>query len=359
VSITTRNQRVLKRRLGNPLAVTLPLLQRAGVATAIVLFAGCGSGIQVGTPVRQAAAQRGFSAQLIGHSPTFATTTVPVVVHPDHEKSWMLPNARAGRRQLLYVSDIGTDDVNVYLYASGTQIGALTGFNEPQGECVDSSDDVYITNTESSEILEYAYGATVPKKTIFDANQYPVGCSYDAETGELAVSNILAAGSNPGSVSLYAKGKGSPKIIQSPSFAGVFYLGYDNKGNLFLDGLNPDDTFEYGELPKGRSSISPITVSGATIAFPGGVQWDGHKMTVGDQEGPIYQIKDNGDIVGTTTLSGACDVVQYFVLDSKITAPDSCNENADVYAYPGGGPPIVKTGNLRTPIGASVISNGK
>ena len=139
----------------------------------------------------------------------------------------------------------------------------------------------------------------------------------------------------------------------------MFFLGYDSKDNLFLDGFSPDDTFQYGEIPKGRRAISLITVSGATIEFPGGVQWDGHQMTVGDQKEPIYQIKDNGDIIGTTTLSGACDVVQYFILDSKITAPDSCTENSDIYTYPGGGSPIVEVGNLVTPIGASVVSKGK
>jgi hypothetical protein len=353
----------MNRQLGDSLTMTLALLQRAsGVTAAIVMLAGCASGgMRVAGPTQQAGAEPGFSAQLFGfHSRTTVSELGLASMHPDHNKSWMVPAAKATRRQLLYVSDISTDDVNIYLYASGTQIGALTGFNEPQGECIDNSGDIYITNTKSSEIFEYAYGATSPKKTLVDPGQYPSGCSYDANTGELAVSNILSTNSyGPGSVSLYAKAKGSPKIIASPSFAEVFFLGYDSKDNLFLDGFSPDDTFQYGEIPKGRSSISLITVSGATIEFPGGVQWDGHQMTVGDQKGPIYQIEDNGDIIGTTTLSGACDVVQYFILDSKITAPDSCNENSDIYAYPGGGSPIVEIGNLRAPIGASVVSKGK
>ena len=330
MSSATRKPIFVKRELRNSLTMTLALLQRvSGVTAAVVMLAGCGSGgPQLGGPTQQAGAEPGFSAHLFRYHPRTLVADVGFAsMHPDHNKSWMVPAAKAARRQLLYVSDISTDDVNVYLYASGTQIGALTGFNEPQGECVDNSGDVYITNTESSDIFEYAYGAASPKKTLVDPGQYPVGCSYDANTGELAVSNILSVGSGPGSVSLYAKAKGSPKIVASPSFKGVFFLGYDSKDNLFLDGFSPDDTFQYGEIPKGRRAISLITVSGATIEFPGGVQWDGHQMTVGDQKGPIYQIKDNGDIIGTTTLSGACDVVQYFILDSKITAPDSCTEN--------------------------------
>ena len=41
------------------------------------------------------------------------------------------------QKNYLYISDAGTNDVVVYRYPSGTEAGVLTGFDEPQGECVD------------------------------------------------------------------------------------------------------------------------------------------------------------------------------------------------------------------------------
>jgi hypothetical protein len=54
------------------------------------------------------------------------------LVYPDHGKSWMAPGAEK-IKELLYVSDAATDDVFVYDYASGNEVGKLTGFDQPLG----------------------------------------------------------------------------------------------------------------------------------------------------------------------------------------------------------------------------------
>ena len=100
----------------------------------------------------------------------------------------MEPDAKRGR--LLYLSDAGTNDVVVYRYPSLVEAGVLTGFDEPQGECVDKAGNVWITNSLVSNVLEYAHGGTTAIATLSDRGQYPVGCSVDEKSGTLAVSNI-------------------------------------------------------------------------------------------------------------------------------------------------------------------------
>lgn len=85
--------------------------RKAGVIAVVALLAGCG-GAQ--PPIGDAA------------------RTPAATAHADRGKSWMLPGATT-IRELLYA---GSDDqVEVYDYQSGAQVGMLTGLNNTLGEC--------------------------------------------------------------------------------------------------------------------------------------------------------------------------------------------------------------------------------
>jgi hypothetical protein len=269
------------------------------------------------------------------------------------------------REKLLYVSDPGTDDVDVYTFPQGAPAGTLTGFDQPQGECTDSSGNVYITNTQASNILVFAHGGTTPSTTLDDSGQYPVACSVNPRTGDLAVSNAFDASFYGGSVSIYKHATANPVTYPATSFWQAFFLSYDNAGNIFLDGLSNDGyyRFLYAELPKGSTTFSPIAIN-ATINYPGGVTWLGKEMAIGDQaygttQSAIYQVQlagSIGSVVGTTVLDGTCDVVQFFIQKANVVGPDACKANANVYPYPAGGTRVrvVKSG-LKQPAG-SVVS---
>lgn len=287
-------------------------------------------------------------------SPQQITTTMhATAVHSDLGASWMESDAKTGG--LLYVSDAGTNDVVVYRYPSGTEAGVLTGFDDPQGECVDRAGNVWIANSLKANLLEYAHGGTTPIATLPDRGQYPVGCSVDAKSGTLAVSNIATRSKGRGSLSLYANATGSPTIITSPDFDEVFFVGYDDRGNLFLDGYNDGQAFEFGELPDKSSEIEPITLNGATLRFPGGVEFDDGKINVGDQEGAvIYQATEAGTITGSTLLGGAVDCVQFFIRTNAVVCPDAGDGDVETYPYPAGGAPTKVMSGLVSPTGAAV-----
>ena len=312
-----------------------------GITASVATLAGCINGAQLVpiTSVQQ----------------TFVASVHLSAVHPGLGASWMDPDAKKGR--LLYISDAGTNDVVVYRYPSGTEAGVLTGFDEPQGECVDRAGNVWISNSLKSNVLEYAHGGTTAMASLPDRGQYPVGCSVDKKSGTLAVSNIATRSKHRGSLSLYANATGSPTIITSPDFDEVYFVGYDGRGNLFLDGYNDSHAFQFGELADGSSTIEPITLNGATVRFPGGVQFDDGKVNVGDQGGAvIYQATETGTITGSTPLSGAVDCVQFFIRGNAVVCPDAGDGGIETYPYPAGGSPIQVITGLVSPTGA-VVSN--
>jgi hypothetical protein len=99
----------------------------------------------------------------------------------------MSPEA-ATAKLLLYVGDWDTNDVNVFDYKSGKLVGALTGFDEPYGMCVDAAGDIYVSNFEGGNAVEYAHGGTTVLNT-YDSSGEPIGCSVDAK-GDVAATSF-------------------------------------------------------------------------------------------------------------------------------------------------------------------------
>ena len=91
----------------------------AAVATLAITLAGCNAG----------------SNEPLGNARPALSTLVARNAYgaprPDTSRSRMLTNATSS--ELLYVSDVGTNDVYVYTYPARTLVGTLTGFKEPQG----------------------------------------------------------------------------------------------------------------------------------------------------------------------------------------------------------------------------------
>jgi sugar lactone lactonase YvrE len=110
----------------------------------------------------------------------------------------MLPEARS--EDLLYVansSGYSGNGVLVYDYRNGKQVGSLTGFDSPDGECVDAKGDIYVVNLGNGETDEYAYGGSRALKT-FATNGIAVGCSV-SRSGDLAVTSEYTNG-GPGQI---------------------------------------------------------------------------------------------------------------------------------------------------------------
>jgi len=239
----------------------------------------------------------------------------------------------------MYESDYYGDDVYVFTYPQLKQVGLLTGFSFPSGLCVDKNANVWIADEFNSQLVEYAHGAKTPTTELSDKGWYPVGCSFDSNSGSLAVSNIAGTASTPGSVSVYKNATGKPAVHRDPDIAAVFFLSYDDHGTIWLDGETAEQQFAYASL-KG-STFTNITLSGATIQHPGDVDFIDGKITVGDQQGSggysiVYQTSGS-QILGSTDLIGSSDVSQYVVAGKRLVGVDAINDAVEIWNYPAGG----------------------
>jgi hypothetical protein len=289
---------------------------------AIAAFAGCG---EPQTPIATASQQN-----------------APIARESAHGRSWMLPEAKS--EDLLYVSNVYT--ITVYSYPKGKLVGTLNNFEKPYGECVDAKGNVWITDSSFGKIYEYAHGGTKPIHTVKDPEYVPYGCAVDPTTGDLAVANYSDASDREGNVAVYHKAKGTPKSYIGYGFYYYYYLGYDPKGNLYVDGLfgSYGDAFEFGELAKGGAEIKDILLPN-TIRAPGGIEWDGQYVALGDNAGEaIYQYTfsdDKATLEGTTTLTGAGNVGQFGIVGSTVVTPNQFFSESTsgvlYYPYPAGG----------------------
>jgi hypothetical protein len=325
-------------------------MRRLSLLAAVAMLAGCGTGSQPNL------APGGPLARLLG---PYAAN----VMRGDRGRSWFTHAALS--QDLLYVSDPQGKRVVIYSFPYAKVVGVLLRLDSPAGECVDTAQNVWITETYASKLVEYAHGGTKPVAKLADTGQYPIDCSIDPITGNLAVANTENSGYGQGSIAIYANASGTPKVYSFSKLYYPFFLGYDDASNLFIDGEGPDGAFVFGELAAGRSTFTKIALHQA-FELAGGVLWDGSYVTVGDEvAGVVYQTTGaGGQIVGATQLSGAQNVVQYWIpklgngkqkqQGSKLIGPNLNGASIMFWKYPSGGKATRTVDGPASPFGAVI-----
>ena len=186
-----------------------------------------------------------------------------------------------------------------------------------------------------------------------------MSCAIDPTTGDLAGANIESGTSKnpfPGDVSVYQGATAKPMRFLAPNIYSYYFLGYDDAGNLFVDGsvgrAGVNVQFEYAELLAGHKRMKPITLTGGNVAFPGNLQWDGSHITIGDRDNAVIYQTVGAGIVGSTPLTGSSDIVGYFIDGASVICPDAGNASVEAYNYPVGGTPIGTLTGFDRPDGA-------
>jgi len=282
-------------------------------------------------------------------------------VHTDHGSSWMLPQKKGDKSPLIYAGSDQTNDVYVYDYSSGKLVGTLTGFDGPYGLCVDAKGDVYVTNFDAGNAVEYAHGGSKVLNT-YESGGTPIGCSVDAK-GDVAVTSF-----DPGEATVFAGGDPSKGTTYNGACTYVWTMGYDNHANLIGVGETSSGTRCYEGLLSGGTSITSLSFSG-TIDFPGGSMWDGKYIALGDQKaggtfntGMIQAslsgstLTSHGETILTCPGSGDADTANPFIVGKKntpindrqgrVVVGSSCNDGSGLglcyWHYPKGGDPFRK-----------------
>jgi hypothetical protein len=255
------------------------------------------------------------------------------------------------RGALLYVSDTATNSVSIYSYPRLKLTAKLFGVKRPAGLCVDPrTGNVWVVSELSPEIIEFPHGGTKRMHTLHLGYGFE-GCAVDA-SGNLAVARYNDY-DDAGALFIFKNGRGKPTSYEAPGMFFYEFVGYDSAGNAFVDGENYT---KLAELPAGGKKLENVTPNG--LGSPGGVQYDGTNLAVGNaKRGEIYQVSSRM-IVGKTKLNGACVVEQFFIDAERgdVIAPSRCHSRGDVliYDYPAGGNPIKRITGFRDPFAAVV-----
>lgn len=308
-----------------------------GICAAVVLLGGCGG-------------------SAVPRMPAAPATTGARLALADDARSWMLPEAKG--EDLLYADSSGASvhDVYAFSYPAGKLVGTI---GEPdaayqQGLCADAKGDVFVTTLSNTyyggAIYEYAHGGTKPVQILDESGVWPWGCGVDATTGNLAVASINLA-SQASWVEVYQRAKGKPVNYYDNEIINYTFVGYDDKGNLFVDGSGPGSNVEFGELRKGSGTLTNVNLD-KSVNCCGQVQWDGKHITIEDEQAAaIYRLSfsgSTGTVIGTTRLKEWNDGGAQSWIQSNVVLQPNGNSATEIgsWPYPRGGNP---TANISTP----------
>jgi hypothetical protein len=280
------------------------------------------------------------------------------------------PDANA-KSSLLYISN-GAGNVAVYRYWKRSFVGLLSGFKAPKGECVDADGNVFITDSGSAKIREYAHGGTKPIRVLEDRGYQPYSCSVDPTNGNLAVANNLTTARGEGGIAIYRNARGKPKFYGPIQYLpNPVAVGYDGEGNLLIASLlQYTSYYEYATfalLPKGQQSFVRVRLSEISSGSPfedvTDVQWDGQYWAIA-YNGEIFRYAIAND--GESTLEGVLSLsslgygqAQFWIYTttagSQIVGASPSSNTVYYWHYPAGGAAIASvTSYLNEPYGVTV-----
>ncbi len=292
-----------------------PLGRASAIGVAILYLAGCGGSSSTATIPQRSSAVR-ETAQ--------------------HGKSWMLPGTSGGK--LLYATG-GCNGTCVLSYPNLRLVGALSTIGN--GACSDGQGNVFLT--DGDEVVEYAHGGTSPVAILnIPGGENARGCSVDPGSNDLAVT---FTGSDS-DLAIFANEQGTPK--QYTTHIGAMYCGYDNNGNLLIDGRN-DQKPAFAELPKGSNDFTVFSIP-ESVGAPGQVQWDGKYITYEsyDLTRQIFQLSVSGseaEIVSSTKFKSMPKrSYPSWIYGSNVVVPYNIRgiraNVIGVWKYPNGGRPV-------------------
>lgn len=250
--------------------------------------------------------------------------------------SWMLPQASGD--DLIYATG-GCGGACVLSYPAGVVVGALSVGGYPSGDCSDSSGNVFIT--DSGAIYEFAHGGSSPIDTLSLPGNQALGCSIDPTTGNLAVV-FAGTGAN---IAVFPAAAGTPTLYNSQ--IGASYCGYDNAGNLFVNGYY-GEAYGFSELPSGGTTFTKLSID-QSVGEPGQVQWDGKYITYqgrGKNDAQVSRLSVSGSaatVVSTTHFKNIFMSMQSWIEGNRIFIPYVRHGNqghpnrVGVWRYPKGG----------------------
>jgi hypothetical protein len=287
-----------------------------------------------------------MTARLFAYRGLTGTLTVMLVACGGSQATIGSPNAvqpavkhQTQGQYLMYVAGGGSaGEVVIYTYPGGAVAGRIQGLNNPYGECLDSSNNVWVVTNNPNTVTEYPQGGgTKPIASLGVPGNSAFGCAVDPGTGNLAVSTDQG-------VSIFPNASGQPTSYTDVSEPG--FLAYDDSGNLFAIAGGADLT----ELPAQGSGFIKLKVSQTFKKV--GIQWNGSSLYVAGEghygKAPLllYQLSVSGNTATVTRIIHLYSLVQrpnlaeFFIIVHRIVQPTQGGTQVGSWAFPTGGEPL-------------------
>jgi hypothetical protein len=345
-------------------------LYALGAGLSIALLAGCGGGSQ-STAVPPGVSPQTLTGQSASRHP-FGMANIA-------RSNWVVPPSTRipqGTRvpgqsffactatNLLFVSDASNNVVQIYdrigergATACGTISG--NGLSQPQGIDVATNGNLWVANTNTSQLFVFAPPYTGAPTVINDSGQYPAG--VDADCGKkVAVTNIITTAGGAGSL-LIMNPNGSGQATHSdPNASREYFPACDPKGNVYTTYSTSAGTAGLNKFTAPAYGATDLTNWAGS--FPGGLDYEGTNLLVDDQTGHTIQSCAGGTGTCTTivTMSSASDPVTFDTAlrgETDLFTADAGLAASQLWSYEGGGDldATVSVGGL--PIGAAVYKD--
>ena len=273
-------------------------------------------------------------------------------------------------KPLVFVSDESGNVVDIYLQSrKNKMVGQVTGLSFPQGIATDTRRDLYIANSNTSNVLIYAPPYTgSPKLILDDAGYYPQDVAI-SKKGLVAVVNITCTTSscslNSGSIVFYPANSTKPCLtLAAPNLLLPESGAFDEKGNLYVASLSQ---YPIAEVKGGCNSKKITTLTTANnLKAVYSIQIDKADQIVVLDSGAdtVYAYNPPhkgalGSPVSTTplTTSGSFPYALAFLAsgtDFYATQLPGSNGFANEYDFPAGGTPEKSITVGGGPIGIAV-----
>jgi len=246
------------------------------------------------------------------------------------------PSGVEGRhcKDRLYVSSYKLNYVAIYCVKGHNQapIGKLTdGVDGPEGANVDSKGNLYVTQTSSNSVTEYALGSAKPLFTYTSSLGAPAGVAIDKK-GDVFVTNL-----SPASVVVFPQRSNTPslRITDAPYPIDV---ALDRTGNAYVTSYASD--FKSGEILEYAPGSSTGTNLGIVTKIPGGITLDkAGDIVTADQGLPGVLVFPPGKTSPSKTFATNTldpDPVRFDKREDRVFVGDSIGSTVYAYDYPSG-----------------------
>jgi len=313
---------------------------RGACAAVLIVLAACSSPANPAASHPGAAGSGASGAAHVSAPVSFALPQLlaqtRLATHPlARGPGWLSPVAKTCK-QKLFVSSYWLDYVSIYCVTGKRQnqapIGAITaGIRGPEGAATDAKGNLYVANTPSNTVTEYAAGTTNVSFTYSQGLSSPGAVAVDDKQ------NVYVTNLGAGSVAIFPQGTNS----QSATLTGIPYpidVAVDAKDDAYVTSYTT--SFSNGivlEYPAGKSQGSDL---GIDTGVPGGIVLDkSGDIVTADQRLPGILVFPPGSTSPSKTFAQSMYnpiSVRFDHSESRIFVGDSVDNAVDVFGYPSG-----------------------